>query len=75
MVTLGMWGNALALRVPSLIAKAGKLRPGMVAELRLRDDGSIVVRLATAKARRRAGVASEASSEVENGVVEKPAVW
>ena len=75
MVTLGMWGNALALRIPSFITKAGKLRPGMVAELRLRDDGSLVVRLATAKARRRAGVASEASSEVEDAIAEKPVVW
>jgi len=75
MVTLGMWGNALALRLPSHIAKAGRLCPGMTAELRLRDDGSIVVRLAGAKARRRAGVASEASSEAAGAIVEKPVVW
>lgn len=75
MVTLGMWGNALALRLPSHIAKAGRLRPGMAAELRLRDDGSIVVRLAGAKARRRAGVASEASSEAGDAILEKPVVW
>jgi antitoxin component of MazEF toxin-antitoxin module len=75
MVTLGIWGNALALRLPSHIVKAAKLRPGMAAELRLRDDGSVVVRLAAAKARRKAGVASEASSEAGNAIVEKAVVW
>jgi antitoxin component of MazEF toxin-antitoxin module len=75
MVTLGMWGNALALRLPSHIVKTAKLRPGMAAELRLKDDGSIVVRLAGAKARCMAGVASEASSEAGDAIVPKPAVW
>lgn len=56
MVTLGMWGNALALRLPSHIAKSAKLRPGMVVELRLRDDGSISVRLSAASAREKARV-------------------
>lgn len=54
MVTLGRWGNALALRLPSHIVKAASLHPGMSAELRLRDDGSITVRLAASRSRRKA---------------------
>ena len=43
MITLGLWGRALALRVPATIAANAKLRPGVTVEMRLRDDGSIVV--------------------------------
>ncbi len=75
MVTLGMWGNALALRLPSHIVKAAKLRAGMAAELRLKDDGSIVVRLASANARRRAEIAIRASPEAGDAIVEKAVVW
>ena len=43
MITLGLWGRALALRIPAHIAMNAKLRPGVVVELRLRDDGAIVI--------------------------------
>jgi antitoxin component of MazEF toxin-antitoxin module len=52
MITLGLWGRALALRIPSHIAHAAKLRPGISMEMRLRDDGTIVVNpLGAAKGR------------------------
>lgn len=52
MITLGLWGKALALRIPAHIAVAAKLRPGVSVELRLRDDGTITVcPLGRAKAR------------------------
>lgn len=63
MVTLGTWGNALALRLPSNIVKTAGLRPGLQAECRLRDDGSIVVRLLGSRARRRAAAAEQATEE------------
>lgn len=75
MVTLGTWGNALALRLPSHIVKAAKLRPGMAVELRLKDDGSISVRLAGAAARRRASSAAEESVDIAHAAPERPAVW
>lgn len=75
MVTLGMWGNALALRVPSHIVKAAKLRVGMTAELRLRDDGSISVVLAGANARRRASAGQVESSESAKAAPTAPVVW
>lgn len=75
MVTLGIWGNALALRLPSYIVKAAKLRPGMAAELRLRDDGSITVRLVGASARRRAEVANRDYSKAGDAIVQKAVVW
>ncbi len=73
MVTIGRWGNALALRVPSHIAKAASLRSGMTANLRLRDDGSIVVRLAGEKAQRRAAVDSngDANADQSTDVLEQ----
>lgn len=43
MITLGLWGRALALRVPAVLAANAKLKPGITVEMRLRDDGSIVV--------------------------------
>jgi len=41
MVTLGIWGNALACRINSDIVRLAGLRPGQVMEMRLSDDGSI----------------------------------
>ena len=75
MITLGMWGNALALRLPSHIVKAAKLRSGMAAELRLRDDGTIAVRLAGTTARRRASVAALEIPEPTTSAPEMPVVW
>lgn len=43
MITLGLWGRALALRIPAHIATNAKLKPGVVVELRLKDDGSVVI--------------------------------
>lgn len=75
MVTLGTWGNALAMRLPSHIVKAARLRPGMEVDLRLRDDGSLAVKLVGANARRKASVADEEIPDAMPAAVQRPVVW
>lgn len=58
MITLGLWGRALALRIPAHIALAAKLRPGISVELRLRDDGTITVS-PLGRAKTRAAIAAD----------------
>jgi antitoxin component of MazEF toxin-antitoxin module len=72
MPTLGKWGNSVALRLESHIVAQGQLRPGMTFTMRLTDDGTILVKPVSAKARRRASLNADASESVsEPSVTDK----
>ncbi len=69
MTTLGAWGRALALRLPSHIVQTGQLKPGMTCDCRLLDDGTIRVRLGGAVARDSAAASDPALAKApgDNG--------
>jgi antitoxin component of MazEF toxin-antitoxin module len=50
MPKLGIWGRALAIRLPSHIVQTAQLKPGTEVTCRLLGDGSIRVKLAGQKA-------------------------
>jgi antitoxin component of MazEF toxin-antitoxin module len=65
MAKLGIWGRALALRLPSHIIHAAQLKLGTEVTCRLLDDGSIRVKLQ--------GLQANSAAGAEPAVVEAPA--
>lgn len=51
-VTFLKWGNSLALRVPSILAKEIGASEGKRAEMKV-EDGSLVIKLVKSRSRRR----------------------
>lgn len=56
MVTLGRWGSSYALRLESFIVMQGGFKSGMTFNMRLQDDGTILVTPTNPKSRQRAAL-------------------
>lgn len=60
MPVLGLWGAALALRIPQHVVTQARFRPGQRFSVRLRDDGTVLLQPADPKVAQRAAVDPEA---------------
>ncbi len=68
MPKLGIWGRALALRLPAHIVQTAQLKPGMTCTCRLLDDGSIRVKVTGLQAQSAATAPpSVMDASVDNG--------